>query len=193
MKYINIPASANEFFVLFHGTGGNEYSLLAVTGDIDPTASVISFIGEEGTGKNRRFFKPLVNGQLQRDDFNEKVAGFLTLWDSVKPVNAKVTFIGYSNGANFVLGLLEKRPDIAENIVLLHPSNLGYTFEKGSDSRIFLTVGANDALSVPGDVMKLAKQLTEQFPATALKMLDTGHEVTPVEVQAAAKFLGKAE
>lgn len=191
MKYINIPASANEFFVLFHGTGGNEYSLLAVTGDIDPNASVISFIGDEGTGENRRFFKPLVNRQLQREDFNEKVDEFLTLWDSIKPVDAKITFIGYSNGANFVLGLLEKRPDIAENVALLHPSNLEYTFEKGSSSHVFLTVGANDALSVPGDVMKLAKQLTEKFPKTELKMLDTGHEVTPVEVQAAAEYLKK--
>ncbi|MBM6614836.1 phospholipase [Desemzia sp. RIT804] len=189
MKYISIPASAKEFFVLFHGTGGNEYSLLAVTGDIDPNASVISFVGDEGTGENRRFFKPLVDRKLQSDNFNEKVDEFLTLWDSVKPVNAKITFIGYSNGANFILGLLEKRPDIAESIVLLHPSNLDYTFEKRSSSRIFLTVGANDPLSVPGDVMKLAKQLTEQFPATELKMLDTGHEVTPIEVQAAAEYL----
>lgn len=191
MEYINIPASANEFFVLFHGTGGNEYSLLTVTGDIDPNASVISFLGEEGAGETRRFFKPLVNRQLQRDDFNKKVAAFLTLWDTVKPTDAKITFIGYSNGANFVLGLLEKRPDIAENIVLLHPSNLEYTFEKGSNSRIFLTVGANDLLSIPGDVMKLAKQLTEQFPSTELKMLDSGHEVTLIEVRAAAEYLKK--
>lgn len=189
MDYSNIPASANEFFVLFHGTGGNEYSLLAITGDVDPYASVISFLGDEGIGEKRRFFKPLVNGKIQRANFNEKVDEFLVLWDKLKPIDAKITFIGYSNGANFILGILEKRPDIASNIVLLHPSNLDYTFNQQSESRVFLTVGANDTLSIPGDVMRLAHQLKESFPATVVKLLDTGHEVTAIEVQAASKFL----
>ena len=38
----------------------------------------------------------------------------------------EVIFIGYSNGANFILGLLEKNPTIANTVILLHPSNLGY-------------------------------------------------------------------
>lgn len=46
MNYINIPGSENEYFVLFHGTDGNEYSLLSVVGDINPNTSVISFLGD---------------------------------------------------------------------------------------------------------------------------------------------------
>lgn len=151
MNYINIPGSANEFFVLFHGTGGNEYSLLSIVGDIDPAASVISFLGNVGSGSNRRFFAPLQDGQLEREDFDHRVDQFLTLWDELKPENAKVTFVSYSNGANFVLGLLEKAVDIADNIVLMHPSNLGYTFKKGSKSRVLITTGATDTLSLPSD------------------------------------------
>lgn len=192
MQYSNIPATTNEYFVLFHGTGGNEYSLLTVTGDINPHASVISFLGEEGTGAERRFFKPLLDGQLQRDDLDRKVDQFIEQWVSVKPIDAEaITFIGYSNGANFLLGVLEKLPDLADNVILLHPSNLGYTFEKGSDVRVFITTGANDTLSVPGDVMKLSKQLEEVFPHTTLKFLDSGHNVTPEEAQFVADYLKK--
>lgn len=191
MEYITIPASSNEFFVLFHGTGGNEYSLLPIIGDINPNASVISFLGDEGSGESRRYFKPLLNGQLQRNNFNDKVSQFIMFWDAIKPTNASITFIGYSNGANFILGLLEKRSDIADNIVLLHPSNLEYTFEKYAECRILLTSGANDTLSVPGDVMRLAKQLKNQFPSTTLKLLDTAHEVTAKEIQIAVDFLKK--
>lgn len=192
MKYITIPASTNEYFVLFHGTGGNEYSLLTVTGDIDPHASVVSFLGDVGTGADRRFFKPLQNGRLERDDFDQKVAQFLAQWDEVRPTDAAAfTFIGYSNGANFLLGLLEKRPDIADNVILLHPSNLGYSFAEGSNSRIFITTGANDILSAPGEVMKLTKQLQEQFPATELELLDTGHAATPEDARLAKRFLTK--
>lgn len=192
MQYITIPSSTNEYFVLFHGTGGNEYSLLTVTGDIDPHASVVSFLGDEGTGANRRFFKPLQNGRLQRDDFDQKVDQFLTQWEEIQPSDAtSLTFIGYSNGANFLLGLLEKRPDIANNVVLLHPSNLGFSFAKGAETRILITTGANDILAAPGEVMKLANQLREQFPATKLELLDTGHAATPEDARLAKRFLAE--
>lgn len=189
MDYINIPGSANKFFVLFHGTGGNEYSLLSIVGDIDPTASVISFLGNVGSGSNRRFFAPLQDGQLEREDFDHRVDQFLTLWDELKPINAKVTFVGYSNGANFVLGLLGKAADIADNIVLMHPSNLGYTFENTSKSRILITTGAIDTLSLPSDVLQLSKQLSEYFPTTKLELLDGGHEVENEEVAKIISFL----
>jgi len=189
MNYINIPGSANEFFVLFHGTGGNEYSLLSIVGDIDPAASVISFLGNVGSGSNRRFFAPLQDGQLEREDFDHRVDQFLTLWDGLKPENAKVTFVGYSNGANFVLGLLEKAVDIADNIVLMHPSNLGYTFKKGSKSRVLITTGATDTLSLPSDVLQLSKQLSEDFLTTKLELLDGGHEVGNEEVAKIINFL----
>lgn len=189
MNYINIPGSANECFVLFHGTGGNEYTLLSVAGDIDPAASLISFLGDAGSGADRRFFMPLQNGQLERKDFNNRVDRFLKLWDTLKPQGAKVTFIGYSNGANFVLGVLEKAPDIAENIVLMHPSNLGYSFEKGSKSRVIITTGATDTVSLPSEVLALSKQLTEYFPDTKLELLDSGHEVTNEEVAKITVFL----
>lgn len=191
MDYFSTHGSANEFFVLFHGTGGNEFSLLSVAGDIDPYASVISFLGEEGTGERRRFFQPLTDGKLNRENFNEKVTAFLKQWEEVKPQDAQTTFIGYSNGANFVLGLLEKNPAVADAVVLLHPSNLGYTFDSGSDVPIFVTAGATDNLVPPGDVLQLTKQLQEKFPRTKMKLLDTGHEVTGEEVEFVAAFLEK--
>ncbi|MER2174570.1 MAG: phospholipase [Carnobacterium sp.] len=190
MDYINIPGSTNEFYVLFHGTGGNEYSLLSVIGDIDPNASIISFLGDEGSGSDRRFFAPLKNGKLQRDDFNEKVNQFLKLWDSIKPTDSKITFVGYSNGANFLLGLLEKRQDIADKIILLHPSNLGYTFESASESTIYITSGAIDSMSLPSESLQLSKQLESYFPATKLLLLDSGHEISNEEVAKLAVYLG---
>jgi len=42
----------------------------------------------------------------------------------------KITFIGYSNGANFILGILQKRPDIADRTLLLHPADLDWKFNK---------------------------------------------------------------
>lgn len=191
MDYINIPGSINEFFVLFHGTGGNEYSLLSVVGDINPNASVISFLGDAGSGASRRFFAPLQKGNLVRDNFNERINQFLILWDSIKPIDAKLTFVGYSNGDNFLLGLLEKRPDIADNVILMHPSNLRYVFNSGSNSNIFLTSGATDTMAIPSESLQLSKQLANYFPSTKLELLDSGHEVTNEEISKIRDFLKK--
>lgn len=182
MDYLTIPGSSKETFALFHGTGGNEYSLLSITGEVNPRASIVSFLGNEGSGKERRYFKPLINGMLNRDDFDEKTDAFLDLWDTLPYSDKPVTLMGYSNGANFILGLLEKRPNIAEAVILMHPSNLDYTFTSGSDTHILITAGSTDTLSTPSDVLKLANQLKEHYSSTAFKLLDGGHEVTDSEV-----------
>ncbi|MER1958986.1 MAG: phospholipase [Solibacillus sp.] len=190
MNYFSIDGVLNEWMVLFHGTGGNEFSLLQIAGDIEANANVLSFIGEVGSGAQRRFFAPLENGALPRADFDARVENFLAAWEEVKPKNAdKITFLGYSNGANFVLGILEKAPEIADRIVLMHPSNLDYTFEAGSDVQLIITAGSMDTLAIPGDTMKLAKQLEQTFPNTTMKLLDGGHGVLDAEIEYLQKLL----
>ncbi|WP_010289145.1 alpha/beta hydrolase [Kurthia massiliensis] len=182
MHYLQIDGPSDEWFVLFHGTGGSEYSLLQIAGDLYSKASILTFSGDVAAGASRRFFAPLEQGQLNRTDFNTRIDDFLSNWPSIRPNASRLTFIGYSNGANFVLGLLEKQPHIAERVVLLHPSNLQYDFQAGSDAQIIMTTGAMDTLSLPGDVLQLSKQLEAVFPNTTLKLLDGGHGTTDAEI-----------
>lgn len=191
MNYFNINGPSNEWIVLFHGTGGNEFSLLQIAGDIQPEASVLSFIGDVGTGAERRFFAPLVNGKLDRADFDVRVEAFLNEWPAVKPEAEKITFIGYSNGANFILGLLERAPEIAQCIVLMHPSNLDYTFTSGSDCDIIITAGSMDTLANAGDTMRLTKQLQEKFPNVTMKLLDSARNVSEQEIDYLQQTLKK--
>lgn len=184
MDYFNINGTTKEWIVLFHGTGGNEYTLLQIAGDFAPQASMQSFLGDVGEGESRRFFAPLEQGSLNREDFENRVDAFLENWAHVKPADASsITFMGYSNGANFILGLLEKQPSIADRVILLHPSNLNYTFEQTAPVEIYITAGALDALAVPGDTVKLAKQLENVFPRTTLKLLDGTHAISEQEIE----------
>lgn len=182
MEQFNILTKSHTSFIVFHGTGGNEYSLLQVVGDIDPTANIRAYIGDVGTGKERRFFAPLRNGQLNRQDLDNHAASFLKEWTEQKP-EGKIIMLGYSNGANFLLALLEKEPNLADVVVLLHPSNLTYHFSGTSDTAIVLTAGARDMISVPGESLKLSKQLAEHFPQTTFKLFDHGHEIADEEVK----------
>lgn len=185
MEHLFINGTDN-LFVLFHGTGGNESDLLFLTGELDSHASVISFLGNVGIGKNRRFFNPLVNGKLDKQDYSEKIEKFLKNWDLMDISKYKnITFIGYSNGANFTLGLLEKRPDIANTTILLHPSNFDWQFTKKPEkNKIIATTGALDLMAPAADVVKLKNQLSgigyEEFQ---IIMLDSGHEITNEEIE----------
>lgn len=182
MEQFNIAGNSNTSFILFHGTGGNEYSLLQVVGDIDPAAPIRAYIGGVGTGNERRFFAPLQNGQLDRSELQVHVASFLKDWAQQKP-EGKVVMLGYSNGANFLLALLEQEPDLADAVVLLHPSNLTYQFSRTSNTKIILTAGARDAISIPGESLKLSKTLAAHFPQTTFKLFDHGHEIADEEVE----------
>jgi hypothetical protein len=185
MEHLFINGTDN-LFVLFHGTGGNESDLLFLIGELDSHASVISFLGNVGIGKNRRFFNPLVNGKLDKQDYSEKIEKFLKNWDLMDISKYKnITFIGYSNGANFTLGLLEKRPDIANTTILLHPSNFDWQFlKKPEKNKIIATTGALDLMAPAADVVKLKTQLLgigyEDFQ---IIMLDSGHEITNKEIE----------
>lgn len=185
MEHLFINGTDN-LFVLFHGTGGNESDLLFLTGELDSHASVISFLGNVGIRKNRRFFNPLVNGKLDKQDYSEKIEKFLKNWDLMDISKYKnITFIGYSNGANFTLGLLEKRPDIANTTILLHPSNFDWQFlKKPEKNKIIATTGALDLMAPAADVVKLKTQLSgigyEEFQ---IIMLDSGHEITNKEIE----------
>jgi phospholipase/carboxylesterase len=182
MEQFNIAGKSDTSFIVFHGTGGNEYSLLQVVGDIDPAANIRAYIGDVGIGKERRFFAPLQNGQVDRADLEGRVADFLKDWPQQK-LQGRVIMLGYSNGANFLLALLEKEPNLADAVVLLHPSNLTYHFSRTSNTTVLLTAGARDVVSIPGESLKLSMTLAAYFPQTTFKLFDHGHEITDEEVQ----------
>ncbi len=184
MDFLKI-AGNKELFVLFHGTGGNDLSLLEVTEKLNPKASIISFLGNVGTGINRRFFAPLNFGKVDRDDLEYRTEEFLNMWNDMDLENKfeKITFVGYSNGANFILALLEKNPNIADTTILLHPSQLGWKLNKKSNNKIIITLGANDMTAPPGFMVKLVKELKENRTFNIKQiLLDGGHEITSGEI-----------
>ncbi|MBE9387816.1 alpha/beta hydrolase [Vagococcus salmoninarum] len=177
--------NSENLFVLFHGTGGNEFSLLFLTGELDPRASIISFLGDHGVGTERRYFKPLINGALDKTNFFKTVDDFLVEWDQQELSYSQITFIGYSNGANFIQGILSKRPDICQQTLLLHPQQFNLTFPaltNKSPNSLLLTTGANDPLVIPGDVLTLSHQLEQSFAKVKLILLDGEHGITDNEI-----------
>lgn len=179
-------AGSKQLVVAFHGTGGNEYQLLTTVAKLFPKANLLSYLGTFGADKNRRFFPPLENGKLNRSAFDQAVSTFLTeTWMDVDSQEyEEIIFLGYSNGANFILGILEQQPTIASKVILLHPSDLVYQFTTPpADTKLILTTGAQDTLSIAGDVLKLSYQLETAFTWVKLLLIDGGHQLSPQELE----------
>ncbi|MBF0715467.1 alpha/beta hydrolase [Gemelliphila palaticanis] len=185
MEQFFIKGTNDELFVTFHGQGGYEYSLLFITSELNPFSNIITYLGNYNKGDRRRFFKPIKDGKRDIVDFEERINKFLENWNTIDLTNyKKITFIGYSNGANFILGLLEKNPDIADKTILLHPSDLHWDFtKKATKNKILATVGSQDIISNPGKILNMQKQYSKTiFPTFDIKLLDSGHEVRDDEV-----------
>lgn len=181
----------DELFVLFHGTGGNENSLLFLTGELNPYSGILSFLGNVGKGASRRFFNPLIDNKLDKEDLSHRVDSFLEIWDKMEIAkNKKLIFIGYSNGANFILGILQKRPDIAYRTFLLHPTHLDWKFDTiPHKNRIVATAGASDMISPAAGIIKLEKEFKDAgYSHFKTLLLDGGHGIYDEEVKKLKKI-----
>ncbi|HFI0114406.1 TPA: alpha/beta hydrolase [Streptococcus suis] len=185
MDYYFIKGTSPRLLVFFHGTGGNKEAMLFLRQQLDLEASVLSLDGSWGQGRDRRFFAPLVDGQLDLVDFEMRLSAFLDFWQdlAIQPYQ-QITFVGFSNGANFIIGLLTKQSNLADNYILLHPSALDYAFPmQNSRAEILFTLGQNDPYVDPFALENLVDDWQESaFPRANLARFDKGHYLSHDEL-----------
>ncbi|WNY51952.1 alpha/beta hydrolase [Streptococcus iners] len=185
MDYRFIKGTSPRLLVFFHGTGGNKDSMLFLRQQLDPKASVLSFDGSWGQGRERRFFAPLIDGQLDLVDFERRLSAFLDFWQDLDIRDYRqITFVGFSNGANFIMGLLTKQSNLADNYILLHPSALDYAFPmENSRAELLFTLGQNDVLIDPLALENLVVDWrVSAFPRANLARFDKGHFLSQDEL-----------
>ncbi|WP_193433996.1 alpha/beta hydrolase [Streptococcus suis] len=185
MNYHFEDGTSPRLLVFFHGTGGNKESMLFLRQQLDPEASVFSFDGSWGQGRERRFFAPLIDGQLDLVDFERRLSAFLDFWQDLDIRDYRqITFVGFSNGANFIMGLLTKQADLADVYLLLHPSALDYAFPmENCRAELLLTLGQNDVLIEPVALENLVDDWrVSAFPRANLARFDKGHFLSQDEL-----------
>ncbi|HFI0451626.1 TPA: alpha/beta hydrolase [Streptococcus suis] len=185
MDYCFIKGTSPRLLVFFHGTGGNKEAMLFLRQQLDLEASVLSLDGSWGQGRDRRFFAPLVDGQLDLVDFEMRLSAFLDFWQDlpIQPYQ-QITFVGFSNGANFIMGLLTKQSNLADNYILLHPSSVEYAFPmQNSRAEILFTLGQHDPNVDPVALENLVDDWqASAFPKANLARFDKGHYLSHDEL-----------
>lgn len=180
-------------FVMFHGTGGDEYDLLSLATLIDKDASVLSLRGQHKENGMNRFFKRFENGQLDLKSLEKEATLIDTfILEKSKEFNfdlSKTILIGFSNGANIIQGLMQYGSIGVAAACLISPvfANPSVAFNNTITKNVYMTKATNDPLCSYTSLENLEATLKNNFNVTSYVHSD-GHRLSYNVVESIKKW-----
>lgn len=185
--------SSGKTIFLFHGTGGNEMDLFPLVEPFENTHTIVGLRGNILEQGMPRFFKRLSEGVFDQGSIKEeaeKLSLFLNAWYKKYETSPDNTiFIGYSNGANFILATLFIYPELIKKAAVLH-AMLPFTPDKLdlANHTILLTRGTQDPIITPAQSAALVDVLNQTKATLSVLETDSGHAITQEELEALHTF-----
>ncbi len=181
--------------LLLHGTGGDENDLIPLGRQLSPGSALLSPRGDVSEHGARRFFARLAEGVFDPAEVTRRthaLADFIAAAAKHYRLDlAKLTAVGFSNGANIAATLLLLRPETLGTAVLLRPMVV-LEPEKLPDlhgKRVFLSSGTVDPI-VPADHPGRLAQLFRRAGAdVTLQTPAASHGLVPADFSGARDFL----
>lgn len=191
-----LPGSATgETVLLLHGTGGDENDLLTLGRTVAPHASFLSPRGKVLERGMPRFFRRISEGVFDLDDLRfrtHELADWIA--SSAKKHGfdpARLTAIGYSNGANIAASLLLLRPESFANAILLRamlPFEPEGSTPDLSGKKILMSNGKHDPIIPLASSARLAEIFRAGRATVDTNVVDAGHGLDRAELVNAAKW-----
>ena len=183
--------------LLLHGTGGDENDLIPLGQKISPGSALLSPRGDVSEHGARRFFARLAEGVFDPAEVTRRtqaLADFIAAAAKHYRLDlAKLTAVGFSNGANIAATLLLLRPEtlgaavLLRPMVVLEPKQLPDLHGK----RVFLSSGTVDPI-VPADHPgRLAQLLRRAGADVTLQTPAASHGLVPADFSGARDFLAR--
>lgn len=182
-------------FILLHGTGGDEYSLLPIAAFLNPDYAVLSIRGNVNEHGALRFFKRKAEGVYDVQDLQQRA---IVLKEFIIEASEKYAFdlsksiiIGFSNGANIAIELLLKDQSIFNKAILMAPMYPVPISENHplSHQKIFISMGKQDPI-VPISESERVVRLFESRKADVTTFWVQSHEINPLLLYQVKEWLG---
>lgn len=181
---------ARKTLFLLHGTGGSKHDFLFLDKLLENKFNLVGLKGNVDENGMARFFRRLTEGVFDQESIRTEAAkfkAFIEEWMIVHKVSADaLAFLGYSNGANFLLASLFLYPDLFRSLILLHPM-LPFSIENGSldlsQHKIFVSMGAHDPLVAPEMQREVVETLSECGAHLSVREYPAGHEISAEEIE----------
>src|ERR1700758_1468017 len=179
-----VPGTSNRTLLLLHGTGGNERDLIALGGELDPDAALISPRGKVLENGMPRFFRRLAEGVFDLEDLkyrtNELADFVAAAAQHYGFATDQLVAAGYSNGANIAASMLLLRPQILSAAVLframvpLIPDKLPDL----SSVHIWIGAGDQDPIVPASETKRLAELLRRAGAEVTIRFAKAAHGLT---------------
>jgi phospholipase/carboxylesterase len=186
-RFIN--QNAKQTLVVFHGMGSSKEDMIDLAMHVAPKHNLMLLDGSDLSSGLRRYFKRTATG-LDLNDL-QKQAGIIAqdlellrieygLHD--QPFDA----MGYSNGANMILGMVIKNTFSFRKALILRPAYVNLDLVPGSQTTLRLQLATHDEYLGTSDRERLVTKLAPLNPLTIL--YPGSHPLTEDDVKDAQAF-----
>jgi phospholipase/carboxylesterase len=181
--------------LLFHGSGGDETTVLPFGRELSPRAALLGFRGRSNDEGFPRYFRRLTMTDFDQAQIKEEAEVFARFLPDVLAKNGldetQTTFVGYSNGGNFIGALLFLHPHLVRRAILLrsmrtleHPPPADLT-----GCEVLMINGEDDPYSAFAPALEA--QLTERGAAVAAHMVAYHHGLCDKDLELARSWLAE--
>lgn len=179
--------------VLLHGTGGNEADLMPLARHVAPRATLLGVRGRSTEEGILRWFRRLSSTSFDQADIRFEAEAFTAfIAEAVKAYGLapdRMSFLGYSNGANLLAATMLLHPGPVARAILLRPVMVLDAAPAAdlSGSRVLMISGRNDPYRALAPALEQA--LRKGGADLDARIIDAGHELTDADRAASAAWL----
>lgn len=178
---------SDKTLVLFHGTGGDENSLIDLARQVAPSMNYLALRGEVVSFGMRRFAKTNhENEVIDVDDMLSRVEGILKMIRALKTRYGlgELWALGFSNGANALEAILLDGDVIFNKVILMRPMNLNTQTKELplNNLEILIHSGKRDDIIPYESAIDLEKRLIKNGGNVTHKIFDVDHWMRVREV-----------
>lgn len=186
-------ASGAPLLLTFHGTGSDEHQFHALGQQLLPNAHVVSPRGDVREGPMNRFFRRTGEGVYDMEDLAQRTTtmGEFIAGERERTRTSRTIGFGYSNGANILASVAFSRPELVDEMILMHPLIPWQPAPTSglSGRRVLITAGRRDPICPAPETERLIAYFRDQGSDVTEVWHEGGHEIRQDELTAAQNFL----
>ena len=179
--------------LLLHGTGGSETDLMPLAHSIAPRATLLGLRGRSTEEGATRFFRRLSMTRFDQDDIRSEAAAFAAFWTGAVSAYdldpARLTVLGYSNGANFAAAVMALHPGLISRAILMRPMLVLDPVPQAdlSGVRVLTLQGAQDPYGAHAPALN--DWLAASGADLEARVMPAGHQLSPDDPKVARNWL----
>ncbi len=183
--------------ILLHGTGGDEAVRMPLAQRLIPRATLLGARGratEEGVNRWFRRFDPT---RYDQADIRAEAAAFAAFVDGAIGGygldSERLTFLGFSNGANLLGAILQLHPGLVRRAILIRAIQVLETTPAAdlAGTRVLLLTGAHDPFAEMAAGLETA--LRQDGAELDARIIEAGHALAPDDLAAARDWFSTVE